>query len=786
MVAGVSAELGAALLKRLNLMGPEAPPSSLAYLPTQVQRLRLAAAQDAHALRPSASDGHSYSLAGQRHCGAVARDRRDSDPGRARSFAVSPQAPPSSPNVPAQGQWHQPGVPQDAHALRPAVSDGHALALAGRERRYGLAVARDCRESEPERARSFAVLPQMPKPPPLDFGACESPARSTGERSPVSSPSATPGREQHASMCTGSVVGVRLSRARKYSALSPSMSETSYADSEAFRLLSLPSGLTSYAVSEACSYEPKKGEEVDSRCVGYARGSVELTAQAAPVEPRLDLRQRCEALAQSNTQLAEENRRLVSSLERAVTREVERQDVIGGAEGLSSEGRLRAALARHGTTAAELRSAISAVEGLMEEARRELAAKELREQRAAYEQLHAAMKASDAAAVAAGPGMLAVAVAEARRAGVHAEDIERAEVRLEQLRSMTDEQRSALVLQKAQAEAKKHAYVLVKRDEAAQLRKLLDEADAQALHWQEWKDYAGRTLKVFAREARAVGVQQLLEERLDRRSNTGFAPEVADGTAAPTTPTKRPAPTSLDMSAEVVADGVFFERSLTPFMTPRATASGPGATELEGRGAPDEFTTASRPEASSRVARRATVSGPLLSDGVASPIPALRGGRRATLGGRDVAHAAAETWTEATVLELRVRAFRAVVKDDTAALAEVLERLPCETWSAWTNKGGKDMLTLSQERGSPDAYALMAKTLGLVRESKRESFEEGEHVWILEPGDVQAQHATVLEPAPAELPEGEEPEGDTILVEFWEGNGPPRRVSRPCVLKANS
>jgi len=72
----------------------------------------------------------------------------------------------------------------------------------------------------------------------------------------------------------------------------------------------------------------------------------------------------------------------------------------------------------------------------------------------------------------------------------------------------------------------------------------------------------------------------------------------------------------------------------------------------------------------------------------------------------------------------KAKAMRAVVKDDCAALSEVLDSVPVALWSTWHNKAGKDLLMLSQERGSACAETVLAKALGLVREIQKEAFEE--------------------------------------------------------------
>merc|ERR1740121_1850536 len=125
--------------------------------------------------------------------------------------------------------------------------------------------------------------------------------------------------------------------------------------------------------------------------------------------------------------------------------------------------------------------------------------------------------------------------------------------------------------------------------------------------------------------------------------------------------------------------------------------------------------------------------------------------------------------------KLKAKALRAVCQDDGAALAEVLETTPIDVVSSWQNRAGTDLLTLSEERGSAQAYSVLAKALGLVREMKRDEFEERETVWVFVQGDVQPRRATVLEDTPEEA--------ETVLLEFWDGDDPPERVERSRVRR---
>ncbi|CAK0817261.1 unnamed protein product, partial [Prorocentrum cordatum] len=117
----------------------------------------------------------------------------------------------------------------------------------------------------------------------------------------------------------------------------------------------------------------------------------------------------------------------------------------------NAEGQLRAVLTDRAATPEQLLMAIGASEALLEEARRELASKQLRARRAAFERLHAAVEDSDEAG-------LGAAIEEARRTGVEAEDdVGRAVAKLEELSSRTDEQRAEKAAHELMQERKKQA-----------------------------------------------------------------------------------------------------------------------------------------------------------------------------------------------------------------------------------------------------------------------------------------------------------------------------------------
>lgn len=58
-----------------------------------------------------------------------------------------------------------------------------------------------------------------------------------------------------------------------------------------------------------------------------------------------------------------------------------------------------------------------------------------------------------------------------------------------------------------------------------------------------------------------------------------------------------------------------------------------------------------------------------------------------------------------------VKAFRAVAHDDMSSLAAIIGGMPASTWLRWQNKAKKDLLTMSRERNSKGAYALLKRAL---------------------------------------------------------------------------
>jgi len=584
----------------------------------------------------------------------------------------------------------------------------------------------------------------------------------------------------------------------------------------------------------------------------------ELEHQAEKVADAVDLQAAVEAMRAENEALRREN----AELRNAPRPPGGNATTNGSSTSACSGCRLRAAMTNSGTTQDELGRCISVVEASLGEARRELSRKELSNRRARYEQLHRAMVLGTDEA------LLAEAITAATEAGVDQEELEKARTKLEELRSMTPEQRQERENKELEAKRKKEAFLLVKKNIAEPLTTFIDGLD-DTVRWQDWRDHAGRTLLKCAQELRASKAQEVLAERIQAKAEAEAAAAAARPALSPST-RKQPkpaAPSKEEMGSQATTK--LMEQSSGTLSTKFAVISEVPVAELR-RVAAERQTRLSL--------RRDSVAVPIVRDLLAEPreiredegdvpmgaffslmddehtsvdLRSFPGGHRPSFGGNrmsivsrgsiatapggnrtsivsrgsiatasypfDVAairaHHRRSTTTEMSKVtaseedggqpqtveeeeedlseeseeeeddvcppeveaEFKTKAFRAVVQDDCDSLSKVLDMVKPRWWSKWENKAGKDLLTLSEERGSSKAYLLLGKTLEIIRETKREVFEEREAVWIFANGDVQPRRATVLEDTPAHV--------DEILVEFWDGNGPPEHVDRCSVAK---
>mmetsp|Transcript_27450 Transcript_27450/g.63458 ORF Transcript_27450/g.63458 Transcript_27450/m.63458 type:complete len:994 (-) Transcript_27450:48-3029(-) len=385
---------------------------------------------------------------------------------------------------------------------------------------------------------------------------------------------------------------------------------------------------------------------------------------------------------------------------------------------------LRALLANPTASATQLRQAIESQESLLQEARREVAGKELRERRAALEMLHNAVQQHEEIS-------LTLAIAEGRRVGVDPCDLELAEEKLTDLRSLSEEQKATKAAKERNQQLKERAYLLAKRDDAVSLQDMLAGLERD-IRWQDWKDYAGRTLWNVAVELRAKQVQEILAPLLGHPGNAREPPPRYE-------PPQRKPPAVL---SDIPVAMPLSPQTRSP--TERVSA------------APTLPKLATKAATPSRDTPRT---------------PATPYGRSPSVT-PTAANLSPRSMQES---ELKVKAFRAVVQDDTTCLEAVLSTLSVEVWSAWHNKAGKDLLTLSQERGSSAAYAMLGKALGIIEDMPTDPFREREAVWVFLPGEVQPRRASVMEDSGTEAAD--------VLLEYWDGDGGAERIDRCMVRK---
>jgi len=423
-------------------------------------------------------------------------------------------------------------------------------------------------------------------------------------------------------------------------------------------------------------------------------------------------------LLQESARLAAENLSLQEQLDAS------RQSASGSAETLGPESRLRQVMTSRTATIRDMKQAVGSAEALVDEVRRELSRRVLSEKRAAIELLYQAIDKAEGTP-------LAAALERAREAEVDASDLEKGEAKLEEIRSMTEDQKIAKAAHLLEVDRKKKAFLLVKKDDAAALKEFIDSLE-EGVRWQDWRDYAGRNMWKYSQELCAQAVRQLLREEL------GLGEEQQTRRRGSTLQEERYRQNLDEAQAAVKKHATELAKEEPAADKEKPEVSGPS----------DEGVAASagaaREESPPPQARLSTIS-----DFSADEERALQSSAQG-----------------------------AVVRDDAEALKAILDRVDVDVWSQWTNKAGKDLLTLSEERGSTTAYSFLASALGILTEQRRETFEERETVWVFFPGEVQARRATILEDTAEE--------NDEIHVEMWEGSAGTQMVERCLVRKMGS
>mmetsp|Transcript_18975 Transcript_18975/g.40836 ORF Transcript_18975/g.40836 Transcript_18975/m.40836 type:complete len:493 (-) Transcript_18975:48-1526(-) len=439
-----------------------------------------------------------------------------------------------------------------------------------------------------------------------------------------------------------------------------------------------------------------------------------------------------------------------------------------------SEGRLRAVLTNHSSTSSELRQAIAAVKVLLEEAERELARKEHREMRAAFQNLHDAIDTRD-------ERLLPVAIEEAERTKCDPDDIKRAREILEELLSATSEERRAKELKEIAAEKRRQAFVLVKQDDAPRLQALFDALEPE-IRWQDWKNHEGRTLWRFAQAVGSMSVQTIMapclglsernedrtpnhngtnannnnnnsrskknRNRNNRRKTAKRSSDFADSPEG--TGNINFQIGEQDMSPSVQSAGS--ETSASASASPRASSHsrsrlGEGAT---GPSAEEAFSSNFQPVITGAYSEAGSVASPTSRDSPWSPpqTPAESAEDKAAF----------------------TKAKSAVLNNDGSALQEVLSRTDIDRVRSWKNAAGEGLLALSESRHKPEMYAILARAFGMVEERKPQAFEERQDVWVYTQGEVQPKRATILEDSPEEE--------DHVHIEYWDGDGDPEWIEK--------
>lgn len=419
--------------------------------------------------------------------------------------------------------------------------------------------------------------------------------------------------------------------------------------------------------------------------------------------------------------------------------------------------RLRKVLTDRGTSTSQLRSSIEGVEALVNEARRELSSMQTRERRSAYEKLMTSMEKGDEEA-------LELALKVARDAELDLDDIIKAENKLLDLKMMSPEEKTKKIARKLEGTQKMEAFLFVKNDNVDALTLLL-ESLADDVRWQDWRDYAGRSLWKCAQDLRAPRVQQYLAPKLGITIYELGGPRRSNAVSHKSSALKRQTSGSSQGSKGdglPVPNGDHTEASSSTAVA--------GAQQLF-------LGTPATP------ARKTTFEIDPLVIEIASGSPSKDSGQFSSISDTYIFPHSPETPTSvsrnastADSHPMQAQAMRAVAQDDIEKLLEILRQVPSEEWVNWQNKAGKDLLTLSQERGSTLAYGTLMRELGQLKELHREAFEEREAVWVFEVGQVQPRRATVIEDAPED--------DDDILVEFWDGDEPAVRMERCLVRKS--
>merc|ERR1712137_391607 len=506
------------------------------------------------------------------------------------------------------------------------------------------------------------------------------------------------------------------------------------------------------------------------------------------------------SLQKQNTELRQQNECLSMELSNMQKKFEHLEDQLRRAT-YSCESHLRLALCDNSSSADDLKQAINASEALLNEAKREHANKKFRAKRAALEGLEVAVDKGE-------EETLSAAIAVAQQVDVDAVDLEKAEKKLKTLRAMTQKEHAAKAAGELLQKKRKTAFMYVKRDDVMKFKELLDEV-GEGVSWCDWRDPLGRTLRRCAKDLQAQQMQKFLKQ-------LGVGDEQHSA--------KRQLPTLMQRTTMQIVHQIeqqhhqqHQEQQRQEDMNQMQCTSINEHTEdapvLEQKPTLDlSKCLEDHSSCSTHSGRDSIHSGNdsscstpcMVGDLIAVPhrieqqqqwqeqqpqkqqedmnkthcIPANKHKEDTPANIGMYSNCSTTCPAEDTLAIAKSKAFRAAAQNDLGTLNEIIESVSIDTWSKWENRAGKTLLTLSEERRSTNVHSQLARALGIVRQSKCESFEEGETVWVYIEGDVQPKRATVL----ADTLDGT----DVVPIEYWDGNEPATCVDRCTIHKTFS
>jgi len=426
------------------------------------------------------------------------------------------------------------------------------------------------------------------------------------------------------------------------------------------------------------------------------------------------------SLQKQNTELRQQNECLSMELSNMQKKFEHLEDQLRRATS-SCESHLRHVLCDNSSSMDDLKQAINASEALLNEAKREHANKKFRAKRAALEGLEVAVEKEE-------DETLFAAIVVAQQADVDAVDLEKAEEKLKTLREMTQEQRAANTARELLQKQKKIAFTLVKKDDVMNFKELINEV-GEGVSWRDWKDPLGRTVWRCAKDVRALRMQEFLKQlgvgdvQIKAKVQRLMSKQILQQTEPQQQQCQQQEQGQQQQQEDMNQTQCF------PV---------------------DEHTEVVQHRASLDLSECRVDSS--MDSNCSSRCP-----------------------TGDSIAIVKSKAFRATAQDDFGTLNEIIGSVSVDIWSKWENRAGKTLLTLSEERRSATVHSQIAKALGILKQSKRETFEERESVWVYVKGDVQPKRATVL----ANTLEAAE----MIPIEYWEGNQPATCVNRCSVRK---